>query len=306
LKVLILGNGLLGTAMAWVAASKGNDVTVAIRTPKQTDSGLVRCGIRLIGGSAEEFWPAVEHASISTNVLISAVGVASPALVEGDNQKYSRQGREIAERLKNLTSTNHNLKLRVVTSGGTIYGNTPREGANEQTPRSPLSQYGVINANFEHELHSSPAGEQGRISFLRLSNPYGRGESGAQSRSFVDAALAAAKNQSVLTIFGDGEQVRDFIHIDDVADLAVACSADPDPSPIALNVGSGVGHSLNEVIALIEMYSGRRLEVRHKPARTFDAKVNVLDISKAIHGYEFVPRTLEIAIRNQFLSATYS
>lgn len=292
--------------MAHTAALQGSDVTVAFRTPKQTDSGLAHLGVRLIGGSAGAFWPAVRSASKGSRVLISAIGVASPALVESDAQKYSSDGREIAEKLKNLTSTNNNLKLSVVTSGGTIYGNTPREGANEETPRSPLSQYGVMNEDFEHELQTSPAGADGRIVFLRLSNPYGRGESGAQSRSFVDAALAAAKNQSVLTIFGDGEQVRDFIHIDDFANLAVACSTDPGPSPIALNVGSGVGHSLNQVTALIEMYSGRRLEVRHEPARTFDAKVNVLDVSNAIRGFEFAPRKLEIAIKNEFLSATGS
>jgi UDP-glucose 4-epimerase len=206
----------------------------------------------------------------------------------------------IASNLIELANANPDLKLFVVTSGGTIYGETSISGAHEAGPKRPISLYGELNVEIERSLRSSPAGCEGRICFLRLANPYGESRVGLSSRSFVDAAVAAARSQTPLTILGQGDQVRDFIHVDDAAVMIVKSALSVEPMPDALNIGSGVGHSLHEVTALIEKESGAALACVNAPARHFDVHVNVLDSTLAQNRTSFKPQPLEHCIQEMF------
>ena len=295
MKILVLGNGLISTATATEAAGVGRNNSVAItsRSAKASDHGLERLGVELLRSESGILWSDAQVAAAHSEVVVSALGVASPASVQSQPGKYINETREILRNLTQMAHSNPELRLLVITSGGTIYGETPREGASEEFSKNPVSHYGLLNSRIEDFLLSSPAGIEGRIHCLRVANPYGISRTGVRSRSFVDAALMSALDGTPLTVFGDGEQIRDFIHIDDVATLIVGCAEHQSELPPILNIGTGIGHSLNEVTTLIEHHTGRRIGTRYVARRPFDVQVNVLNPLRAFSMEGHIPRLLE-------------
>ena len=83
-----------------------------------------------------------------------------------------------------------------------------------------------------------------------------------------------------IEIWGDGRVVRDYVYVGDVA-AALARALDYRGPRRIINVGSGVGRDLNEVVAAIERVIGRPVERRYLPGRKFDVPANVLDIGLA-------------------------
>ena len=81
-------------------------------------------------------------------------------------------------------------------------------------------------------------------------------------------------------IWGNGDVVRDYIHISDVAKCLVRLANAPKHEQFIFNVGSGVGISLNEVVLELEAHFGRRLDVSRTETRAFDVPVNVLAIER--------------------------
>jgi UDP-glucose 4-epimerase len=292
LKILVLGNGLISTATAATAVERSNTVVLVSRTAKASDHDLERRGVELVRSKSGLFWRDAHIAAANSEVVVSALGVASLALVENQPEKYVNETREILHNLTQMVHTNSELRLIVITSGGTVYGDTPREGASEEFSTNPVSHYGFLNSHIEDFLLSSPAGIEGRIHCLRVANPYGISRTGVRSRSFADAALVSALDGTPLTVFGDGEQIRDFIHIGDVATLIAGCVEIQSELPPVLNIGTGIGHSLNEVTTLIEHHTGRRIGILNEARRPFDVQVNVLNSRQVFSMVGHIPRLL--------------
>ena len=82
-----------------------------------------------------------------------------------------------------------------------------------------------------------------------------------------------------MPIWGDGSVVRDYLFIDDVVDALARARLAGDGE--TLNVGSGVGRSLLDLVAAVELVTDREVTVESQPARGFDVPVNVLDPSRA-------------------------
>jgi UDP-glucose 4-epimerase len=116
----------------------------------------------------------------------------------------------------------------------------------------------------------------------RLANPYGAGQNTGRGQGAVSTFLGKALRDEPIVIWGDGAIVRDYIHICDAASALVKLAqASALGNHSVFNIGSGVGHSLNDVIIEIERLLDRRLDVQYTSARTFDVPVNILSIAKA-------------------------
>ena len=83
-----------------------------------------------------------------------------------------------------------------------------------------------------------------------------------------------------IEIWGDGSIVRDYVHVDDVAD-ALLSAATYSGTHSLFNIGCGVGTSLNELVELIQRHIPHPLKINYKPGRGFDVAQNVLDIRRA-------------------------
>jgi UDP-glucose 4-epimerase len=155
----------------------------------------------------------------------------------------------------------------------------------------PITAYGAGKATAEIYLglYGALHGLDCRVA--RIANPYGAGQNLARGQGAVTTFVHHALTNQPIVIWGDGEVVRDYIHVTDVANAMVALALRPRLDKFrTFNIGSGTGVSLNDLIAELERRLSRRLDVRREPARPFDVPVSVLDISHAQNILGWVPR----------------
>lgn len=175
-------------------------------------------------------------------------------------------------------------------SGGTVYGLDSPTAIPETAATQPRNAYGVSKLAIEHYLRVLRDLRGLRTLSLRLSNPYGIGQSASSGQGFVAMAMRRAFSGEPMAIWGDGHAVRDFVFVEDVADAFVRAAAYEGPLSV-LNIGSGLGYSLLEVARLVETATGRRLQLRFEPNRPIDVKKNVLDIALAVTELGWQPQT---------------
>lgn len=175
-------------------------------------------------------------------------------------------------------------RLIFASTGGAIYRDErPGVPADESGPCRPRTPYAVAKCSVEHYLDCFSATFGLEAVALRYANVYGprqdpHGEAGVIA-IFVHRILAGVAP----AIFGDGEQARDFVYVGDVA--AANCRALEAPAPpgeaLVVNVGTGVGTSVNAVWRTLERIARSGLRAYHEPARSGDVRWSVLDPTRA-------------------------
>jgi UDP-glucose 4-epimerase len=163
-------------------------------------------------------------------------------------------------------------------SGGTIYGNPDRLPVTEDSPIAPLSNHGAGKASQEAFFQAARA--QGHaVTILRPSNAYGPGQRLKSGFGLVRTMVEHARTGIPLEIWGDGENVRDFIYIDDIVEACTRFIKLPEDSG-TYNLGTGIGFSINQVRGLVEATTGTELRAVYRPARGTDVRSVVLDNSR--------------------------
>jgi len=174
-------------------------------------------------------------------------------------------------------------RIVFASTGGAIYGEQTGPPADETHPCRPRSPYAVAKLAIEHYL------DYFRVTFgleavvLRYANVYGprqdpHGEAGVVA-IFMQRILAGLAP----TIFGDGEQVRDFVYVEDVvaANLAALRVAVAAEDMAIFNIGTGRATSVNALWRVIQPLARPRVGAYHEPVRSGDVRRSVLDPSRA-------------------------
>ena len=180
-------------------------------------------------------------------------------------------------------------------SGGTIYGEGAALPLDEGAAKLPLSPYGAAKLASEYYLATASRLHGLESVVLRYSNVYGprqnpHGEAGVVA-IFGRRLLA----DEPLTVFGDGEQTRDMVYVEDVAAANVIAADAPVP-PLAdldsraYNIGTGVETSVAQLATLIGRAGGREPRVVHAPERSGELRRNALRVDKAARELGWRPR----------------
>jgi UDP-glucose 4-epimerase len=174
-------------------------------------------------------------------------------------------------------------KIVFISSGGTVYGVPQKVPIKESHPTDPQCSYGITKLAIEKYLHLFYHLNGLEYVVLRVSNPYGEGQNPNAKQGAIGVFLGRVARGETIKIWGDGEVVRDYLYIKDVvtALLAAADYQATDKQPRIFNIGSGRGHSLNELVQEIRSIVDTEVKVEYTPARALDVPVNVLDISSA-------------------------
>ncbi|MBM3671180.1 MAG: NAD-dependent epimerase/dehydratase family protein [Actinobacteria bacterium] len=164
-------------------------------------------------------------------------------------------------------------------SGGTLYGVPDAMPTREGHPQQPLSPYGVSKKSVGDYLYYFREVHGLEYSVLALANVYGprqdpHGEAGVVS-IFVGKLLA----QERPTIYGDGEQTRDFVFVDDVVD-AFARATDKGGGLIC-NIGTGIETSVQQLFDAMARVTGFPEPARYAPPRTGELRRSALDPGRA-------------------------
>lgn len=175
-------------------------------------------------------------------------------------------------------------------SGGTVYGVTPRTPTPETAPTEPISAYGINKLAIEKYLALYRYLYDLDYVALRIGNPYGPFQTAMRRQGVIAALMRRAMAGLPLEIWGDGNVVRDFVHVADVVEAMLALLGYAGAHRI-FNVGSGVGRSINAVAADIERLLGAGALPRiFQPAQRADVPANVLDIALIRREAGWAPR----------------
>lgn len=164
-------------------------------------------------------------------------------------------------------------------SGGTVYGNTNQLPIVETAPLAPVSAYGVSKLAVERYLQLMSFHAQVKGISLRVGNPYGPYQLHGVPIGLIANFLLQLGKGNPLRIYGDGQIVRDYVWIGDVADAFLSAIQLDIPSG-EYNIGSGYGYSINEIANLIQEVSGTRSDRTYVDHRSFDAQKVVLSVAK--------------------------
>jgi UDP-glucose 4-epimerase len=275
---LVTGDtGFLGRALVTGLKKEGHSARVAHKLPSGCGT-FVACDLE----STVEAWLAALDGCAG---VLHLAWATVPSTANAD--PLADLEINVAGTLRLLEALRRQPKIPVtfVSSGGTVYGEPDTLPIAEHHPLRPRTAYGVSKTTAEHYalLYRRLWGVDARI--VRLSNPFGpgqdfKGQLGAAS-IFTARALAGER----IEIWGDGSAIRDFIYVDDaISGLLATMLAPPDRfgamDPV-INIGSGRGVSLRELISLLMHVLNKPIEVHYKPARDFDVRANVLDITRA-------------------------
>jgi UDP-glucose 4-epimerase len=178
-------------------------------------------------------------------------------------------------RLLDLLQKQPSTHLIYFSSGGAIYGNPIKLPVAEDSPLAPLSYHGGGKAAQEAFCQVLRASGHA-VTIVRPSNAYGPGQTMKSGFGLVRTLLEHARHGTTLEIWGDGENVRDYIFIDDIIEACMGLIKLPQDSA-TYNLGSGVGYSINQVKGIVEEISGKKVQTIYRPARGMDVRAVVLD-----------------------------
>ncbi len=195
------------------------------------------------------------------------------------------------------------LQKFVYASSSSIYGDNVSIPMRETALPQPVSPYGVTKLAAEQLCYLYHVNHGVPTSSLRYFTVYGpRQRPDMGFHRFISAAIAG----DPITLYGDGEQTRDFTFVHDAVAATVA-AGDRGVAGRAYNIGGGSRVSINQVLDIIGRVSGRSLDVRREPAQMGDMHDTFADTSLARADLGFAPAvSLEegIAAEYRWLSTT--
>ncbi|HEX6445798.1 MAG TPA: NAD-dependent epimerase/dehydratase family protein [Streptosporangiales bacterium] len=275
-RVLVTGGaGFIGTRVVDLLSADGYDVVVA-------DTRVPDADVAYVGGDLHDpevrekafatGADAVVHLAAFTSVLRS---VERPAECVRDNVEMTAALLELAR--------DREVGTFVFASTNAVVGDVGGTPITEDLPPRPLSPYGATKAAGEMLL-AGYAGAYGMATAsLRFTNVYGPGMT--RKDSFVPRLMRAALRGEGVEVYGDGEQRRDLVHVDDaVQGVRLALAGKLSGTAI---VGSGESVSVNTLVAAARSVTGAPIPVTHVPAKAGEMPAVVVDVSRSRScGYE--------------------
>jgi UDP-glucuronate 4-epimerase len=182
----------------------------------------------------------------------------------------------------------HPDKRFVYASSSSIYGQAERLPTSEDTDPAPMSPYGVTKLGGEHLCQLYNANHGVETVCLRYFSVYGPRQ--RPDMAFHQFCRAVIAGDSV-TVFGDGEQTRDFTFVGDVVEATRSAATAPEVVGGTYNIGGGSQIKLNEAIAAISELAGRQLELNYVQRAYGDVRDTGADTTRARRDLGFQPRT---------------
>jgi UDP-glucose 4-epimerase len=190
--------------------------------------------------------------------------------------------------LEALRATERATATRFVFSstGGALYGDFTAPPNAETFSKDPEAPYGIAKLSVEYYMAYYGRVHGMRPVALRFGNVYGPRQDPHGEAGVVAIFCGRILDGTPLTIFGDGEQTRDYVYVGDVA-AAVLRAIEADLPPAGqldargFNIGTSVPTSVNVLAEQLLRVAGRNVAVQHAPARPGEMQQSFLDVSKA-------------------------
>ncbi len=200
--------------------------------------------------------------------------------------EYTRNNIEATQKLLEA-SKQSGIEKFVYASSSSVYGASPELPSRETSPTRPYSPYGVSKLAAEHLCILYAANYGVPTVSLRFFTVYGPGQ--RPDMAFHKFLKAVAQDQPV-TVYGNGEQTRDFTYIDDIVDANLAALTRGRPGEV-YNVGGGHRRTLKDLFPIFEQVTGRNLRIEWHNQQKGDVPHTSADIARAALDLGYAPKT---------------
>jgi UDP-glucose 4-epimerase len=161
-----------------------------------------------------------------------------------------------------------------------VYGIPQQVPIPESHPTKPICSYGITKLSIEHHLALENQLHGLDYQVVRLANPYGVRQRTTAAQGAIAVFLGKILRGESIELWGDGSNVRDFIYVTDAMSAILTLLAE-NCSERVLNIGSGEGFSLMNVLDTIRNVTGIVPQLQLAPSRSCDVASNVLSIERA-------------------------
>ena len=283
-KFLVTGGaGFIGShlADALLAAGQGVRVLDDLSTGRRANLDP-RCEL-LVGDVAD---PAVLRAALAGVAgCFHLAAIASVARGNADWRGTHRINQSASVAVFEAAREAGRLPV-VYASSAAVYGDPGGDVATEDAPCAPLTAYGADKLG--SELHAAVAWRVHGVPTLglRFFNVYGPRQDPSSPYSGVISIFARRAEQGLpISVFGDGEQTRDFIYVGDLVKLLVKALLAEEVAESAINVGLDQSTSLNQLLAEIGKLTGGLPQITYQPARHGDIRHSRADNRRLLQRY---------------------
>jgi len=189
------------------------------------------------------------------------------------------------------------LRLKVkrvvfLSSGGTVYGIPISLPVTEEHPTQPLVSHGIVKLMMEKYLFALAYNHGMEVVILRVGNAYGEGQNPFGRFGAIATFLGCFARRLPITIWGNGEMIRDYVYVKDIASACLA-ALNVKSSYSIYNIGTTRGYSLNDLIEIIANVTNLSAPDIHREERhSYDVPHIVLDSTLARQQLGWEPTTL--------------
>ena len=302
-RTLVIGCGFIGSHIVERLAAAGRSPVVLTRSrPPEDVVALLGEGDLHLGDAADAERLAEALGGVGS-VIYSAGGLL-PAASERDPDLDARLTLEPLNAVLEALSRRPGIELIYISSGGTVYGEPERLPIDEDHPTRPLGAYGKLHLTCEAAVERRRGEDALRARILRCSTVYGERQRPDRGQGAVVTFLHRIERGEPIDLYGEGDTVRDYIYVGDVARACVELVGRTE-GPAVLNLASGEGTSLRELLRLVEGQVGRQAKVVEHPRRSFEVRRVVLDPTRwtDLLGFAPTPLPLGVARTHEWLSS---
>ena len=289
-KALVTGGaGFIGSNLVRALLERGDDVRVLDNFSTGNRANLEGLDVEIVEGELRSY-ERVHNAVRGTETVYHLGALGSVPRSVQDPLTSSAVNVEGTLNVL-LAARDEGIRRVVFSSSSSVYGAKTDLPVNESLAADPISPYGVAKLAAERYCVSfSRVYESFQTVVLRYFNVFGPRQSPfSQYAAMVPLFITAITSGEPVTVYGDGEQSRDFTYVANVVDATVRAAHAEDANGRIFNVAAGSPASVNDVAGAISRIVGMPVEKSYAPPRPGDIRDSWADVSAARDVLGYVP-----------------
>lgn len=298
--LLIGGNGFIGKNIIEKFLPYRYNLTLLNRKTDNLTGVLINKKIKIVEGELED--TEILKKTIVTQNVDTIIHLASSMIPSSSINEYYKELQKVVIPTYLLLDfiCELNIKFVFFSSGGTIYGKSDYPLKEDQN-LNPVNYYGYSKLLIEQYIHFKKRSDNLKYLILRPSNAFGKYQPFRSDQGFITTAINKMLNNETIEIWGDGMAVRDFIEVQSLTDILHQL-LNLDVTNDVINLGTGVGFNLLEVLQILEKIINKKAIVHFSGKRNVDVDKMILNIGKLKSLINYSPKPLEEDIYTYFTS----
>jgi UDP-glucose 4-epimerase len=277
-KILVIGgNGFIGSHLVDSLARRHHEVTVF----DMFDNAVPRWdayGVKMVSGDFLNTGD-VKAAVQGQEVVVHMLSTTDPATAERDPTLDVRTNILSSISLFEQCVEAAVGRVYFPSTGGAIYGPQDEVSFTENSPTRPISPYAIGKLAIENYLSYFHHRFGLRSTVLRISNPFGTRQNPRKRQGVIPIFLRQIMERTPITVMGDGTMVRDYIYVEDVAEIMARMITEGTPHAL-YNLGSGTPTSVNQIVEVVQRVTGVEPQVLHSPVPSTYVPHVTLDVHR--------------------------